>query len=503
MDRTVTGDDKDGYRWELRAANGRPIANSGDTFTSRVGAKVGAKRFVSAHDTASFDVEAHKDRFVWRATARNGELIGESARTYRYRSFARLAATRARKALKNEAEAMAGSTSQGDKNWEQPATWLAAGLGIVGSAIGIIGLADADLDRAVINHASGMFVGFLAVFVGVVLGVFAALLPRSYKPWVVGFGIALFAFGVARLVWISANFKSASDRPRISAQFKNGEDGLRVVGKVHASGLESDQHVFVRIVGVSTDDHLAEFYVGHPRREAGDKPPVRPEKGEESRQALYSSRTGASSDGTAEMDFDIPVGAGLYERLDVEAAVSQDTPAEGDEPDVDAGLPAVVDADGERQIVSGRPTKACDRDVEHDMGCQSLMIPPTLRRPRLSAQWKQPVGAQPVLEIVARMGDLSVDDRVLLSVRRVSDRKRGGRIYAAAWAPDARGVVEEKVAVPVGPRTRQVCVIMRSLRAASAPIVEGDQQFGPCAPPRSRGMAVQLVAPPKAGGSGT
>jgi uncharacterized protein YegP (UPF0339 family) len=503
MDRTVTGDDKDGYRWELKAANGRPIAISGDAFRSRSNAETGADGFVVAYDTARFDVVERQGGFAWQATAGNGELIGASARTYKRRRGARRAADDLRKALRTEVQAMAGSKSTDDNNWQQPATWLAGGLGLVGSAIGVIGLADADLDRAVVNHELGMTVAFIAVLVGVVLGVIASLVPRDAKPWAAGIGVAIFATGVGGLVWITADYKSASDRPRISAQFKNGEDGLRVLGKVHASGLESDQHVFLRIVGVSTDDHLAEFYVGHPRREKGDDAPVRPEKGEESRQALYSSRTGASSDGTAEMDFDIPVGAGLYERLDVEAAVSQDTPAEGDEPDVHAGLPAVVDADGERQIVSGRPTKACDRDVEHDMGCQSLMVPPTLRRPRLSAQWKQPVGAQPVLEVIARMGDLSVDDRVLLSVRRVRGRKPGGRIYAAAWAPDARGVVEEKIDVPIGSRTRQVCVIMRSLRAASAPVVEGDQQFGPCPPPRSRGMAVQLTAPPKAGGSGT
>ena len=57
----------------------------------------------------------------------------------------------------------------------------------MGSAIGVlIGLSDADLDRAVVNHELAMTLAFIAVLVGVVLGVFASLVPRGVKPWAAG-----------------------------------------------------------------------------------------------------------------------------------------------------------------------------------------------------------------------------------------------------------------------------------------------------------------------------
>lgn len=265
---------------------------------------------------------------------------------------------------------------------------------------------------------------------------------------------------------MASHAKSASDRPRITASLKTTAEGLRVSGSVSATALETNQHVFVRIVGISTDDRLAAEHVGHPR------------KGEVAldRQPVYSSRTGASSDGTASVTLDVPIGAGLYERLDVEAQLSDD------------------EKNDETRPETALATESCDRETSN-IGCESLMVPPTARRPRLAAHWKLPAGRPPVLAVTARMADLSADDRVLLSVRRLRDNRLSGRVYGASWAPGGNGAVEEQVDVPAATRGQRVCVVMRSTRGGTRAASEASERVGPCQP-RSRGMAVQLGPPP-------
>jgi uncharacterized protein YegP (UPF0339 family) len=450
------------WRWRLKSEDGHTVATSGQPFFSRWGARTAGRNFVAKAGRYEFSVYRDKaGAHRWRARAANGKNVAASPGPYETEAAARQAADTVQAGAKEEEPVPEQPPAQQASPVGGVSTWLAGGLAVVGSAVGIVGLADTDIDRAVVNHPVVITVAFVLILAGVLSGVASPLFHGHRGAALVG--VLMFGIGLFILVLIAAQAKSASDRPRVSASLNKTASGLNVVGTVDAAGLETDQHVFVRVVGISTDDKLADAHVGHPR--AGEKPL--------DRQPVYSSRTGASSDGTAQVKMNVPVGAGLYERLDVEAVVSDDR----------------------KKPITGEQTDSCDQETSN-IGCESLMVPPTARRPRLAAQWRLPAAKPPILTVKARMDDLSSDDRVLLSVRRVRAKQLGGRVYGAAWAPDATGAVQEAIAIPVAARGKPVCIVMRSLRGSSRFASESRERFGPCRP-RSRGMAVQVGPPPQ------
>jgi len=462
MQSEVYRDGASRFRWRLLAGNGHPVAVSDQPFRTRFAARWAVRRFTTrpaAHDFEEFTDASGVHR--WRARAGNGRIVATSDQDFVDPTGASAAADRVRTALEQEV-AVAPQGSGPASAWQPVSTWLAASaLGVVGTAASIVGLADADFDRAAINFANGVPLAFLAIIVGVLLGLAAPASTRWQKRFA-GAGLVFFGFGVFGLVYLAVAAKSASDRPRVQATLMATPSGQRLQGTVEGTALETNQHMVVRIVGISTDDKLSGDRIGHPRE--GEKP--------SERQPVYSSRTGAASDGTSKLKLDVPIAAGLYERLDVVAEVSDDEPA-----------------DAKR----GRATSVCDQE-QSKIGCESIMVPPVMRRPRLSARWKLPAGKPPVLSVIAGMGDLSSDDRVLLSVRRVHGNELGGRVYGASWAPDAGGLVQENLEIPVAPRGRPVCVVLRSLRGGSKFVSEARQRFGPCRA-RSQGMAVYLGPP--------
>jgi len=348
------------------------------------------------------------------------------------------------------------------QSWQPVATWLAtSALGIVATAAGIVGLADADLDRAAINFSNGVPAAFGLILGGFLLGVIAPASRRAQR--ILAFlGVLSFGVGVFWLVFVAVRAKSESDRPRVASSLVATPMGQRVQGTVSGAGMEANQHILVRIIGVSSAPTLAPNRIGRGRTDEGAV----------DRQLVYSSRTGAMADGTTTVRLDVPIAAGLYERLDVEGVVSDD--------------------DGD--VETGSETASCDQETS-DIGCETLMVPPVFRRPRLSARWRLPAQTPPVLAVVARMGNLSADDRVLLSVLRVKEGKLAGRIYGASWAPDTAGMVEEQLELPVEPLNRPICVVLRTLRGAPISASESKERFGPCRA-RSQGMAVQLGTPP-------
>jgi hypothetical protein len=324
-------------------------------------------------------------------------------------------------------------------------------------------------------------------------------------------------WGLVILAHAAIAGRIAQDRPRIAAHVERASDGIHVKGKVSAEGLTANEYVSIRIVGISTRDRLAEAHVGHqrgkeatvpcPHEDAGETVPgtalalsqpktetstgaakspsvVAPKPTRKARkpathcwrQLIYTSRTGATSDGKVDVDLDSPIATGIYERLDVEAVLLKK-----DE----------ISKRGDRQ---GLREPRCDKNST-EFGCVTLMLPPGPRRPALDARWETPASSPPMLAVTARMDELAVDDRVVLSVRRELGKGKWARVYGASWAPNAAGVVDEKLSIPVTTRRLPLCVIMRTLKGSVEPLRESAEAYGPCHP-RSQGMAVQLYAPP-------
>jgi hypothetical protein len=381
--------------------------------------------------------------------------------------------------LSGEGDAAGGATTL--------AAFLAGALALVATALSVIGLGDNDVDRAVINHKSAAMFAFGAIVVAVCLGSAMSVTKNARVRGLFGVaGLLALGTGLVMLASAAVEGRAAKDRPRIDVKLTREADGTHVKGTVTAEGMRADDHVLLRVIGISSRHRLAEAHIGH--RMGGDTvapcPADEQGSGETGkvlfkrscwRQLMWSSRIGANPDGTVNAPIDTLVATGLYDRVDIEARLV----ARGDRP------------------LAGREPR-CDEN-DREFGCTTIMIVPTERRPELDAHWELPAGSPPVLDITARMGDLTMDDRVLLSVRRVLPAHNAGlsRIYGASWAPNAGGEVSAKISIPIATHRRAICVIMRSLEASVQPRGELPDGFGPCGA-RSQGLAVQLYAPPAA-----
>lgn len=408
----------------------------------------------------------------------------------------------------------AGWTDAGEDT-KVVATFLVGAFTLVAGALAVIGLGEGDVDRAVVNEPTQSSVAFLLIVAAVCFGSLMSLTRKAFSRGTVGFvGLAALGLGLYLLATAAIDGRLAKDRPRVSAHIERTPTGLRVTGTIAAEGLTAKQHVLVRVIGISTRNRLAEAHVGHRRgqervaqcalvdRLDGEDPPAeaqrftsasrsgRSETRECWRQLAYSSRTGAGSDGKIAIDLDAPIATGVYERVDVEAQL-QDNMA----PATASGA-ATLDADEAAEDLAGLRTARCDKNGGN-FACVTLMIAPSSRRPELDVRWKLPASNPPVLAVTARMGDLSIDDRVLLSVIRMRGEERGGRIYGASWAPNALGEVDQKLEVPVAPKRQKLCVVLRTLRGSVLEHPEAPERSGPCKPPRSRGQSVQLYGPPR------
>jgi hypothetical protein len=408
---------------------------------------------------------------------------------------------------------LAGGDDAGEES-KTVAAFLVGAFTLVASALAVIGLGEGDVDRAVVNRSTDTKFAFAAVVIAVCLGSAMSLIKKARGRGICGL-VGLLALGVGLMILAQAAIagRVAKDRPRIAAHIERSSTGMSLKGQVTAEGLKATEYVRVRIIGISTQDRLAEAHIGHqrgseatascPDEDTGEAVPKTPSdvtgkgvagagEGTESshagaghrakscwRQLVYSSRTGALSDGKVNVDLDAPLATGIYERVDVEALLLQ------------------KDEANPRKAAAATDLREprCDKNTT-EFGCVTLMIPPGARRPELDARWEYPASSPPMLTITARMGDLAVDDRVLLSVRRELEERKWARVYGASWAPNSGGEVSEKLSIPVSTRRRPVCVIMRTLKGAVQPRRESTEAYGPCHP-RSQGMAVQLYAPPR------
>ncbi|HEV7807604.1 MAG TPA: hypothetical protein VGO80_17425 [Solirubrobacteraceae bacterium] len=224
------------------------------------------------------------------------------------------------------------------------------------------------------------------MIVAVILGVLYRMVgPVVLRVFMVSLGVLIIGVAITGIAYLTTISLSAKSRPRMVAKLERTDLGERVTGTVTAAGLKSKEHIAVRVIGISTRERLSELHVGHAR--AGEV--------STDRQVVYSSRTGPDSAGATTVDFAVPIGGGLYERLDVEAElVSED--------EQNAAIPEKGKTESNR----------CDRSTRQ-FSCMSIVVPPASRRPQLAAQWKLPVGAPPVLKLSAHMIGVSSEDRLL------------------------------------------------------------------------------------------
>ena len=140
--------------------------------------------------------------------------------------------------------------------------------------------------------------------------VFTGLLVVGFLSFLIGTG-GFFKLGIENT--------SAKDRPTVTAILHEDERGLLTLdATVHATGLLVSEHVVVAVEGLNSSAVLSDVF-------AGPGPRLRDTVADQSLavldsvQLLHLSRTGADQSGEVNVELELPIGGGLYERLRVSA----------------------------------------------------------------------------------------------------------------------------------------------------------------------------------------
>lgn len=343
------------------------------------------------------------------------------------------------------------TTPPSERGDAQITKWLLGAGAFLTASLAAIKVSDTDLLHARLNNSGGFSVAFAAIVV-------ATLLAVLWPAWQARAGVTRFVMtGLSALVVlvgvvVMAIVHFANDslsheiKPRIDAALTTTSAITKLGGTVTTDGIPNRDFMTVYVTGVL------------PHRRA-----VR----------LLTSKSGADRDGKASLKLDVDTSTAPFEAIVVEAATASGQP-------------------------TGTPRTHCHAPSEK-VAC--LLIRTRIRpsRPRLAASWKLVKGQQPVLTIHARAAGLAPQRRMLLSIREPVDSKvddgAPGRLYAATWAPDDNGVIDEKLDVPIRPTKRRLCVILRGLPAKQSGPRSEAADYGVCGGRRD-GVAVLVGAPP-------
>jgi hypothetical protein len=315
--------------------------------------------------------------------------------------------------------------------------WFAGSFTLAGTAAGFVGLTGGDVDRILLNHPWMLLWSVLCLVLAVVIGAMTPVLAGrpSQEPRARRMLLIAAVLLVGGLVWLDqAASQSVADnqRPKVTASFKTADGTTILTGTATASGVRNDEHVEVRVWGRSAGEPLDDqlFRTGHPTPTGGAaEPPETPQYS----QLLLGLRSGPDQEGKVKLPFEVPVGNGLYEQLDVYAAFTR------------PGRPA----EGER---------VCRRENK-DLGCVSIWVPVPATRPRLASSFDE----AGVVTVKVDMAGAAADDVVALRVRPLRADTLGAPIYSARLPSDGTGSVTATLKVPVPEAVGSMCVIARHL----------------------------------------
>jgi hypothetical protein len=318
--------------------------------------------------------------------------------------------------------------------------WLAGSFVLVTSVVTLLGIATDSVGRILLNHPWWLFTALVLLVLAIVLGAMTPLVEHERRRrkvlYVVGAAVALVC-GLALLDVAASKSAADNQRPKISMAVSGGQTPTSAKGTVTATGLTTKEHLLLEVWGLSSGDELASGvpHSGHPAD--GDPPPDRA-SGEFS-QLLFASRTGPDPSGKVDLPFELPIGAGLYQRLDVHARVE-----------------SVKGAD-EFTPCNGQSAR---------LACETVWLPPAGQRPHLAASW---AASGRVTAAVSANG-IAADDQIALAVHPLRHGRLRSALYVGRFAAEKDGSVSEKVDAAVPKSITKVCVVAKLRSAHGVPL---------------------------------
>lgn len=331
-------------------------------------------------------------------------------------------------------------TEEEAKRLDAAATWLAGGFSVVTVVLTAIGATGGALERMLRNHTMQSRWGFGLAAVAIAMAGFSksffvsdptfkrmkrwkltrgrlralALFlvgksPETLQKRLLLLGSTAFALGLFLLTDAAAKTPADDEKPAITATFKTADGPLTLHGTVRAGGLRSSSVIHVIATGLWRDERSGDLTM---------------------KRRLYESRSGPDSTGVVNVTLDVPLTSG-FDHVAIVAA-PQDAVDEAHQ---------------------------CTTEVEAKRleGCFLVRTPNVPDRPQVAASWDTEK-SNPVVKVAVASEGLLRSASVAVVVVAERPKSPNPEIYSAVLAPNAAGVLQQDLTVPVPAGVQSVCV---------------------------------------------
>jgi hypothetical protein len=353
---------------------------------------------------------------------------------------------------------------------EALAKGLAGTLAAGGAALGLFGIKEGTLTRIILNRGNLLVLALLIVVGGVVLAILAVEAARrnarARSLALDVLAVVLFLFGTLWIGTLAVDTAGENERPRIAAKLTIGPDGTPILeATVTAEGLRTNEHALITVLGRSTRAALLQDRTGR----AG---PIRVAEADEPQriglpsQLLFATRAGPDRDGKVDRSFTIPLTAGIYDVIDVQAFIEE--PRSPEEP---------------------LPIRVCD-EASRTYGCLSIWLPQISISPQLSVSWEPAATGTPILTITVKKGSLPPEAGAWIDIRGRHHNRWSPPFYSSSLSPVGAGTLDSTIKVPVVRPFAKVCVVATLVD----PILSSDAAASPSRPKTCRSIGAGQAA---------
>jgi len=213
----------------------------------------------------------------------------------------------AKPAARGDEEAAGGNGGAQSGDGGSPAAfkYLIGGAGVLQAALASVGVSNGGISAMIINDRVLAVIGLGAVLVAIAIGAFGLLLKGEVTKPLSIIGTALLFVGIATTGWAALVSPALAKAPNVDVSLSRVEGSLVLSAEIKASGIPQGQQYWVEIdareyVAAESKDGASGKYVplGTP---------------------LYQQQLGADSQGNIDSTVTMPVPAGSYPAISIEA----------------------------------------------------------------------------------------------------------------------------------------------------------------------------------------
>jgi hypothetical protein len=193
-----------------------------------------------------------------------------------------------------------------DDNQGSPALkYLIGGAGVLQAVLASIGASNGGISAMIINYRVPALIGLGSVLAAIAIGAFGLLAKGQITKPLGVIGTGLLFLGIAITGWAALVSPALAKAPNIDVNLSHSEGGLVLSAEIKASGIPQGEQYWIE---VDAREYLA------PSANGGSSA-----KYVQLGTPLYQQQLGADSQGNIDSTVTMPVPAGTYPAVSVEA----------------------------------------------------------------------------------------------------------------------------------------------------------------------------------------